>query len=147
MIDNIREAFLSMDRSQEIRAGKFSQAPIFSKHLSKQKLRDTPIELAQELLAEAKTLGNRVSASPRTTKDFAVRPLKKFVRHLRPKMDQSRSFSTCVNGVRFSSVSRKSHRSLNWKAGSEPLTSRKPWTPSQGQLDCLTKDCWQEATP
>ena len=45
-------------------------------------LEDTPIELAQELLAEAKTLGNEGLSVVLDYEDFAVRPLKKFVRHL-----------------------------------------------------------------
>jgi len=45
-------------------------------------LEDTPIELAQELLAEAKTLGNEGLSVVLDYEDFAVRPLKKFVQHL-----------------------------------------------------------------
>ena len=43
---------------------------------------DTPLELAQELLAEAKTLGNEGLSVVLDYDDFAVRPLHKFVQHL-----------------------------------------------------------------
>ncbi len=45
-------------------------------------LEDTPIELAQELLGEAKTLGNEGLSVVLDYDDFAVRPLQKFVQHL-----------------------------------------------------------------
>lgn len=45
-------------------------------------LEDTPIELAQELLAEAKTLGNEGLSVVLDYDDFAIRPLQKFVQHL-----------------------------------------------------------------
>ncbi len=43
---------------------------------------DTPIELAKELLAEAKTLGNEGLSVVLDYDDFAIRPLQKFVQHL-----------------------------------------------------------------
>jgi hypothetical protein len=45
-------------------------------------LEDTPLELALELLAEAKTLGNEGLSVVLDYDDFAVRPLQKFVQHL-----------------------------------------------------------------
>ena len=45
-------------------------------------LEDTPLELTQELLAEAKTLGNEGLSVVLDYDDFAVRPLQKFVQHL-----------------------------------------------------------------
>ena len=45
-------------------------------------LEDTPIELAQELLAEAKTLGNEGLSVVLDYDYFAVRPFQKFVQHL-----------------------------------------------------------------
>src|SRR2546428_2286140 len=45
-------------------------------------LEDTPIELAKELLAEAKTLGNEGLSVVLDYDEFAVRPLQKFVQHL-----------------------------------------------------------------
>jgi len=43
---------------------------------------DTPIELAKELLAEAKILGNEGLSVVLDYDDFAIRPLQKFVQHL-----------------------------------------------------------------
>jgi hypothetical protein len=45
-------------------------------------LEDTPLELAQELLAEAKTLGNEGLSVVLDYDEFAIRPLQKFVQHL-----------------------------------------------------------------
>src|SRR5437588_1232937 len=45
-------------------------------------IEDTPLELAQELLAEAKTLGSEGLSVVLDYDDFAVRPLHKFVQHL-----------------------------------------------------------------
>ena len=45
-------------------------------------LGDTPLELTQELLVEAKTLGNEGLSVVLDYDDFAVRPLQKFVQHL-----------------------------------------------------------------
>jgi hypothetical protein len=45
-------------------------------------LGDTPLELTQELLAEAKTLGNEGLSVVLDYDDFAVRPFQKFVQHL-----------------------------------------------------------------
>ncbi len=56
--------------------------PLGSAYPSKGVLNDTPLEVVQELTAEAKTLGNEGLRVVLDYDEFAIRPLQKFVQHL-----------------------------------------------------------------
>jgi len=108
---------------------------------------DTPIELAQELLAEAKTLGNEGLSVVLDYDDFAVRPLQKFVQHLTDPRWTSPDHSLHVLMAFDSAVFRGEEPSLA-KLESKIRTldlsesmdtfSRTVWIVSR-------RDCWQEA--